>query len=73
MAATLPHTAVCTILRDEDRTAAFAAIAHFDAAVSVSDEGDHIVVECESQRGPRGAYTFHSIACAHRALVHITF
>ncbi len=28
-------------------------------------------ITCAEQRGPRGAFALHSLACAHRILVHV--
>ena len=75
IAGRLPHTVAFTVLRDEDRTAAYAAIAYFGKAISVEETENNgyvnIVAVCATQRGEEGACQLHSIGCDYRALPYI--
>ncbi|HLL69110.1 MAG TPA: hypothetical protein VK453_25845 [Micromonosporaceae bacterium] len=81
----MTHTAVLTLsaklpYRAEPseyatQAAADAALAAFGEALAVERvedaNGVRLLVTCADQRGPRGAFRLHSIACGYRVPVHI--
>lgn len=52
----------------EDLTRLIQAFGH---AVAVREGDDEWQVDCDSQRGERGAFRLHQMACARNILVHI--